>query len=172
VVAAQNDSDGRRGSRCADDGVLPTSIKLTLTLEFDSVVGKRLTKLGICQTLTPNHTGKPHKTLWVDTQTSLVLKREVRHADGSPARVASFSEITFAPKTPRAQFEFKPSAGTKVVSATSSSQCKNRAEAQKFIAARSPLPDRLPSLGFKLRSAFCRQVLPQLFMKSSPLVCC
>lgn len=108
-------------------------------------------------TLTPKYPGKPHKTLWVDTQTYLVLKREARHADGSPARSTAFSEIIFNPKTPRSQFEFKPQTGVKRVAAASPSPCKDPQAARTFVGASTRFPQRLPSLGFELRGAFCRE---------------
>ncbi len=92
----------------------------------------------------------------MDAQTSLVLKREVRHADGSPARVTFFSEIVFNPKVARSQFEFKPSANIKVVSAAVPSRCKDAQAAHNFVGAPSPFPKQLP-LGFELRGALCRE---------------
>jgi len=106
-------------------------------------------------TLRPKHPGKPFKIWWVDTQNYLILKREARHADGSPARSSAFSEITLNPKTPPSKFKFRPSKGMRIIFKDTSSRWQNAPSASRFMG--TFLPQRLPSLGFTLHGALCKE---------------
>lgn len=133
--------------------LLIQNYQVTVDPRLHSIAHRSAYKL----TLIPRHPGKPRKILWIDTQTSLVLKREARQADGSPVRSTSFSEITFNPPTSRAQFTYQPSPDVKVVSLAPPSRRQNPRTAHQLIGAPAPFPQRFPALGFACYGALSHE---------------
>jgi hypothetical protein len=157
-------NDGRRqwriappGSRAlpppADSGEGQTAWNLRLLLrnyqvladgETDRIARRPARRI----TLKPRHQGKPQETLWVDTETSLILKRDARHADGAPARSTALSEVTYGPPTRGPSFHLRPAdAGTALPPPPL--PARDASSARAFLGS-PPFRTRLSSLGFEL----------------------
>jgi negative regulator of sigma E activity len=110
-----------------------------------------------CVELAPHHSGKPKVKLWIDTGTFLVLKRDARHADGSPARASTFSEVSYNAPPAERNFHFKAGPGV-VVSATAAARSEqDGARAHGWIGAPHRFPARLRASGYELRRTLGRE---------------
>jgi outer membrane lipoprotein-sorting protein len=57
--------------------------------------------------LIPKHKGNPSKLMWLDTQTAMPLKMQIRAADGSLTEETEFRMIQYNPKLTARQFTLK-----------------------------------------------------------------
>ncbi len=98
-----------------DDGLpanrlslLRTNYTLTITGD-DRVAGRDAVVIAV----RPRSEPRPTLLLWLDKETGLVLRSERRHADGSLAQAAAFTEIQYQ-EPPADRFTFTPSRGINV----------------------------------------------------------
>lgn len=133
-----------------DLALLLANYRVVVDPRLDNIARRPAYKI----TLIPRHAGKPRTTLWADTRTSLLLKREARHADGAPARTTAFTEINLHPRMPRSFYNYRPPVGSKIVDAAPPARPINPARAQKLLGAARPFPQWIAALGFQLRGAF------------------
>lgn len=129
---------------------LAGNYRVALRPALEVVAGRRAYRID----LVPRHRGKASNSLWVDTQTYLVLRREARHADGSPARTEYFSAIRLNVRPSPALFRFVGRKGMRITGAGAAARPLDLAAARRFLGVPLVLPRRVPSLGFELRSAF------------------
>ncbi len=109
----------------------------------DRVAGRNV----VVVALRPRSGPRPTLLLWLDADTGLVLRSERRHADGSLAQAAAFTEIRLeAP--PRARFTFIPPGGVEV-RRLSSSQPLRVEDIASRMGFRPIAPKELPE-GFVL----------------------
>jgi len=100
--------------------------------------------------MTSKHSGTLVERLWVDDQTSLILRREIYHTDGTIASKSSFDNVRAVKSLPKDLFDLSIPAGmTLVPGATYSTKAASAATAAAALSFKVVRPKFLPD-GFVL----------------------
>jgi outer membrane lipoprotein-sorting protein len=101
-------------------------------------------------TMTSKHSGTLVERLWIDDQASLILRREIYHADGTIASKMSFDNVRTVKSLPKELFNLSIPAGmTLVPGATYATKAASDVEATSAVTFTVVRPKFLPE-GFEL----------------------
>ena len=144
----------RSPSLLAGDDVLPgTRLPLLLANYTVALIGEERVagRPAVVIAVRPRTPDRASLRLWLDRETSVVLRSEGYHADGRMAQAAAFTEIHYV-EPPAQLFAFSPPAGVKV-RRLASDQPLGIQELARRVRFRPIAPQRLAS-GFVLDRAF------------------
>lgn len=113
------------------------------------IAGRKATALS----LTSRFTGSLAERIWIDTQTALVLQREVYHADGTIDTKTGFDEVRMTNDFPKQLFDLSVPSGMHVVQgATFGKSAPDPSSFEKSLGFQVISPSYLPD-GFTLDKA-------------------